>query len=129
MRYEDVVDQHPVQRQFEAALERGVGVNVARLSGSCADILAHREALWTFVMNEGVEPTNNHAELQLRSLVLWRRVSFGRQSERGLRFVEQIMTVAQTAWKQGKELLDFIVRSVAAHAEGTPTPALLDAAA
>ncbi|MCB9653188.1 MAG: IS66 family transposase [Deltaproteobacteria bacterium] len=93
---------HPVQRQFEAALERGVAITVSRLSGSCADILAHREALWTFVMNEGVEPTNNHAELQLRSLVLWRRVSFGCQSERGLRFVERIMIVAQTARKQGK---------------------------
>jgi transposase len=119
----------PVQRQFEAALERGVAANIARLSGSCADILAHREALWTFVTNENVEPTNNHAELQLRPLVLWRRVSFGCQSERGLRFVERIMTVAQTARKQGKDLLDFIVRSVAAQVEGATPPALLDATA
>jgi len=119
----------PVQRQFEAALERGVAAKIARLSGSCADILAHREALWTFVTHEGVEPTNNHAELSLRALVLWRRVSFGCQSERGLRFVERIMTVAQTARKQGKDLLEFIVRSVTAHAEGTQPPALLNAPA
>ena len=51
------------------------------------------------------------------------------ESERGLRFVERIMTVAQTTRKQGKDLLDFIVRSVTAHAEGTPPPALLNTTA
>ena len=119
----------PVQKHFEAVLERAVAADVPRLSGSCADILAHRAALWTFVTHENVEPTNNAAELALRPLVLWRRVSFGCQSERGLRFVERIMTVAQTTRKQGKDLLDFIVRSVTAHAEGTPPPVLLNATA
>jgi len=56
-------------------------------------------------------------------------VSFGCQSERGLRFVERIMSVAQTARKQGKDLLDLIVRSVKAHAEGTSPPALLNGTA
>ena len=31
------------------------------VSGSCEDMLEHRAALGTFVDNEGVEPTNNHA--------------------------------------------------------------------
>lgn len=116
----------PAQKHFEAVLERAVTAQIPRLSGSCADILAHREALWTFVTHENVEPTNNHAELELRPMVLWRRVSFGCQSERGLRFVERIMSVTQTARKQGKDLLDFIVRSVTAHAEGTPPPSLVN---
>ena len=115
----------PVQRQFEAVLERAVAADIPRLSGACADILAHRKALWTFVTHEGVEPTNNHAELQLRPLVLWRRVRFGCQSERGLRFVERIMPVAQTARKQVKNLLDFIVDAVTAHERGTVPPSLL----
>jgi len=115
----------PIQRQFEAVLERAVAADIPRLSGACTDILAHRQALWTFVTHEGVEPTNNHAELELRSLVLWRRVSFGCQSERGLRFVERIMTVAQTARKQGKNLLDFVVGAVTAHERGTVPPSLL----
>ena len=55
------------------------------LSGSCADLLHHQEALWTSSWtSEGVEPTNNHAERELRGFVLWRRRrSFGTQSERG----------------------------------------------
>ena len=48
----------PVRREVEALLERAVSADVAGVSGSCADILEHREALWTFVDREGVEPTN-----------------------------------------------------------------------
>ena len=70
----------PVRRQFEAVLERAVEANLARLSGACADILGHRQALWTFVETLGVEPTNNHAERELRAFVLWRKRSFGAQS-------------------------------------------------
>jgi transposase len=115
----------PVQRQFEAALERAVAADIPRLSGSCADILEHREALWNFVTHDGVEPTNNEAELALRPLVLWRKRSYGCQSKRGLRFVERIMTVVQTARKLGKDVLDFIVRCVDAKVRGTLPPSLL----
>ena len=57
----------PVQRQFELTLRRAVAADIPRFSGSCTDILAHREALWTFVAHEGVGPTNNHAEQELRA--------------------------------------------------------------
>jgi hypothetical protein len=91
----------PVQRDVEHALERGAAADIERLSGSCADILAHREGLWTFVEHDGVEPTNNHAELELRDFVLWRKRSFGSQSERGERFAERVITAVRTARRQG----------------------------
>lgn len=117
----------PVRRQLELALERAAAADIPRLSGSCIDILEHREALWTFVAHDGVEPTNNHAERELRSFVMWRRRSFGSQSERGERFAERLMTVAHTARKQGKAVLDFIVQSVKAHLDGTMPPQLVAA--
>lgn len=117
----------PVQRQFEATLRRAVAADHKRLSGSCADILAHREALWTFVVHEGVEPTNNLAERDLRPLVLWRKRSHGCRSERGLRFAERIMTVAQTLGKRGKHVFEFVREAVTAHLEGRPQPSLLAA--
>jgi len=98
----------PVRVHMEATLERAARANIRGLSGSCADILAHRDALWTYVDRVGVEPTNNHAERELRGLVLWRKRSFGTQSERGDRFVERIMTVAHTARKQGVNALAFL---------------------
>jgi transposase len=117
----------PVQRDIERLLERGANADIDRLSGSCADILAHRDALWTFVTHDGVEPTNNHGELELRDFVLWRKRSFGSQSERGERFAERVMTAVRTARKQGKDVLDFMVRSVTAHVNGAPPPRLIAA--
>ena len=117
----------PVRRHFERTLEAAAKADVARLSGACADILAHQEALWRFVNEEGVEPTNNHAERELREFVLWRKRSFGAQSERGERFAERVMTVARTARKQGKAVLEFLVRSIEARQEGTAAPQLIGA--
>ena len=119
----------PVRRDIERLLERGANADIERLSGSCANILAHRDALWTFVNEDGVEPTNNHGELELRDFVLWRKRCFGTQSERGERFAERVMTAVRTARKQGTDVLDFLVRSVAAHVDGTPPPRLLVAGA
>ena len=119
----------PVIRDIERALQRAVVANIPRMSGSCADILAHRDALWSFVERDGVEPTNNHAELELRDFVLWRKRSFGSQSERGERFAERVMTTVRTARKQGKDVLDFLVRSLTAHALRAPAPKLIEAGA
>jgi transposase len=115
----------PVRRGLEHALERGAKANIERLSGSCADILEHRDALWTFVTREGVPPTNNHAELGLRGFVMWRKRSFGSQSERGDRFAERMMTAVHTARKQCKTVLDFLVHAITAHINGTTAPQLL----
>jgi len=48
---------------------------------------AQRDALWTFLEREGVEPTNNGAERALRHAVLWRKCSYGVQSEQGARYM------------------------------------------
>lgn len=116
----------PVQRHVESLLQRAAMADYPEVSGSCRDILAHDEALWTFVSHPGVEPTNNHAELMLRSFVLWRKRSFGTQSERGERFAERIMTVAQTARKQGRRILEFLIETLEAHVGGTPKPHLIE---
>jgi len=50
----------PVREQVEVALQRAVAANLKGVSGSCADILVHKVALWAFLEHEGVEPTNNH---------------------------------------------------------------------
>lgn len=117
----------PVRKNFEAALERAVGAKIRGVSGSCADMLDHREAFWTFVDKLGVEPTNNHAEQMLRAFVLWRKRSFGTQSERGNLFATRVMTVVETARKQGKDVLDFLTDCCAAHLDGRDAPSLLAA--
>jgi transposase len=116
---------HPVREQFEALLQRAVDANIKGLSGSCADMLYHREALWAFVDRIGIEPTNNHAEQQLRAFVLWRKRSFGTQSERGNRFAERIMTVVHTARKQNCHVLSYLTAVCEASRTGHQPPLLL----
>ncbi len=115
----------PLQRAVEQLLVRGKNADADGMPGSCADILDHREALWTFVNHDGVESTNNHGELELRDFVLWRRRSFGTRSERGDRFAERIMTVVRTARKQSIDVLGFLVRCIKASLDATAAPTLL----
>lgn len=114
----------PVRLRVEALLERGAAAKLPHVSGSCEDILKHRAALWTFVDQEGVEPTNNHAERELRAFVLWRKRSFGTQSQRGNLYAERLMTVAHTARKQKRNVLEFLTACCAAARTSTPPPSL-----
>lgn len=117
----------PLRQQVQASLERAVDARLGHVSGSCADILAHAAALWTFVDREGVEPTNNHAERELRAFVLWRKRSFGTQSDRGNLFAERLMTVAHTARKQRRHVLTFLTDCCQASLDNFAPPALFPA--
>ena len=118
----------PVREQLEAVLAQAVAAGIAGVSGACADILEHKAALWTFVETDGVEPTNNHAEREIRTFVLWRRRSFGTQSSRGNAFAENLMTVAHTARKQNRNVLVFLTDCCKAQRDKTRAPSLFDVA-
>jgi transposase len=111
---------------IERHLEKGVRLGIRGVSGSCADILDHRQALWTFVRVPGVEPTNNHGERELRAFVLWRKRSFGSQSDRGCRFAARIMTVTHTLRKQKRHVLSFLTQACQAALRGQPAPSLVN---
>jgi transposase len=104
----------------------------ARSSDHRARSLAHQlnlvwPALFTFFDHEGVEPTNNYAERRVRPAVLWRKGSFGTQSEEGNRFVERMLTTVQSLRLQGRSVLDFVEETIRAHANGQAKPSLLPA--
>jgi transposase len=106
-------------------LEDGCACVDAKAAAFCANVLAVEPALWTFVDQEGVDPTNNHMERLLRTGVLWRKNAFGCHSVAGCRFVERILTVVQTLRLQKQPVLDFLHRSLLAHRHGHPAPQLL----
>jgi len=74
---------------------------------------------------DGVEPTNNGAERALRPAVLWRKGSFGSDSEAGSRFAERLLTVAASCRQQGRPLLAFLVAAGEAALHGSAAPSLL----
>ena len=93
------------------------------------DLLRLEKALWTFVAYEGVEPTNNLAERDLRTAVIWRKTSFGTDSPRGSRFVERMLTAVSSLRKQGRCLLGFITAALAAPGSRRRATSLLPAQA
>jgi transposase len=115
----------PVRREVERLLEAGSQCGVAKTEGTCREILKRRQALWTFVQVEGVEPTNNTAERAIRPGVQWRKGSFGTQSEAGSRFVESMMTVVATLKQQKRNVLDYLTAAHEAALRGEPAPSLL----
>src|SRR5712691_10740903 len=115
----------PLRCEVERLLEAGSQCGVAKTEGTCQEILKRREALWTFVQVDGVEPTNNTAERSIRPGVLWRKGSFGTQSEEGSRFVESMMTVVSTLKQQQRNVLEYLTEACDAALRGDAAPSLL----
>ncbi len=109
----------------ERLLEEGRDLSIRGISGSCRDILEHRDALWRFIDDPAVEPTNNHAEREVRGLVTWRKSSFGSQSDRGNMFAANLKSVIQTCRKQRRNVLTYLRSAVHAALHHQPTPSLL----
>lgn len=112
-----------VRRRLRRVLKRGTRVRTLR--AVCEGFLQTEPALWTFAHKRGVDPTNNLAERAIRPAVIWRKTSFGTWSEEGARFVERMLTVAATLRRQGRNVMEFLVRAILAHRSGRVAPRLL----
>ena len=108
-------------------LQRGQESPDRRAVALCRELDKWWPALWTFARVEGVEPTNNVSERALRPAVLWRKGSFGSDSEAGSRFAERLLTIVATCRQQGRRLLDFLVATGEAAVRGTAPPSLIRA--
>jgi transposase len=115
----------PLMLEMAAILQQGLRCRDRKIKRFCGRVLDVYPAMWTFVVVEGVEPTNNHAERVQRRAVLWRRRSFGCHSASGCRFVERILTVVQTLRLQRRSVLRYLKAALIAHRAGTSTPSLL----
>jgi hypothetical protein len=123
----------PVRAGFKAELEAATALPIAHAEKTplaktirtCQQLLQVEPALWTFVQTPGVEPTNNAAERALRPAVIWRRTSFGSQSNAGSLFVSRMLTVVTSLKAQHRNVLDFLSQTCAATRLNRPTPSLL----
>lgn len=57
--------------------------------------------------------------------MLWRKSSFGHQSNMGEQYVERMLTVAGTLRLQRRKFLDYPVTTCQAAVQGLPAPSLL----
>lgn len=93
-----------------------------KTKATCADYLTHFDELWLFIYKENIEPTNNLAEQALRHGVIWRKLSYGTQSEEGERFVERVMTIAMTLKKRAQNSFEYFTSCFQAFIFGEHPP-------
>jgi transposase len=68
----------------------------------------HRDDLFTFLRQPGLDATNWRAELALRFGVILRKVWGGSRTWAGARAQAMLMSVRRTCWQQGRSALDFL---------------------
>jgi IS1 family transposase len=123
----------PIRAAVKDLLQQGADYQIgakektplAKTVRTCRQLLKAEPALWLFVTVEGLAPTNNAAERAIRPAVLWRRVSFGSQSQAGSVFVARMLTVVTSLRSQGRNVLEFMTAAIQAARQGTKPPSLL----
>ena len=85
-------------------------------------LFVHFDRLFTFLQEEGVEPTNNVAERVLRTAVQWRKISFGNRSRNGEIATARLLTVTQTCKRQQRHVLGYLTDAVRCHRSHATAP-------
>ena len=117
----------PLKRELRPLLEQAARDSAkTRYQRSFANnLLKIWPALSTFTTVAGVEPTNNAAERGLRGAVIYRKLSFGSQSEQGERTIERLLSASQTCRLQHRSLFAYLTDLLTAKARGDPMPLLI----
>jgi transposase len=109
--------------RVKALLEEGAKRGVPK----CATILKMEPLLWTFTQEKDIEPTNNAAERSIRPAVLWKKRSFGVESERGGRYVESMLSIWATSRRNGVNPIVFLRKLIHSYRTNTPVPSIFSA--
>jgi transposase len=83
----------------------GLGASTGPLA---QHLWSHRDALFTFLRQPGLDATNWRAELAIRFGVILRKVWSGSRTWAGVRAQAVLMSVWRTCWQQGRSALDFL---------------------
>ncbi|MGI8801158.1 MAG: IS66 family transposase, partial [Solirubrobacteraceae bacterium] len=116
-------DLAATRQRLHDLLEKGSRCRDPRTRRFTSGLLAHEQALWTFTNRHGVPATNNASERALRHAVMWRKTSYGTQTDHGDRAVERLLTMRETCRLQGRRLHDYLTTAITASLQGQPVPA------
>jgi transposase len=118
-------DTQPARDRIGELLAQGARCRDLKTSRFASGLLAHQRALWTFTRLPGVPATNNASERALRHAVMWRKTSYGTQTDHGDRLVERLLTLRETSRLQGRRMHEYLTAAITADLHGQPIPALL----
>ncbi len=115
----------PIQKRMFALAERHLDSPHREVRNLATALFEHNDRLFTFLENEGVEPTNNSVERALRTGVQWRKICFGNRSASGELATSRLLTVAETCDLQRLNILAYLSAAIACHRGRRPTASLL----
>jgi transposase len=110
-----------IRRRIVVLLEEGVRRGVPK----CAGILKMEPQLWMFT-KAGIDPTNNAAERAIRPAVVWKKRSYGVESERGARYVEAMLSIWATCRRNDVNAVSYLREVIHAHRSKTTVPNIFD---
>ena len=109
-----------IRCRIKVLLEEGAKRGVPK----CGTILKVEALLWTFTEKEGIEPTNNTAERAIRPAVLWKKRSFGVESELGAQYVESMLSICATSQRNGVNAIAFLKELIHSYRSNSYTPSI-----
>ncbi len=115
----------PIEKKFFALAARHVNAANADVSNLARALFVHHAHFFTFVHEEGVEPTNNVAERALRTAVQWRKIMFGNRSVEGELAVARLLTVTRTCQLQQLNVLAYLTAAICCYRRGQAVASLL----
>jgi len=115
----------PLQKKLFALAEAHLDDADREVRNMATALFTHFQRLFTFLEEEGVEPTNNVAERILRTAVQWRKISFGNRSRNGEIATARLLTVTQTCKRQQRHVLGYLTDAVRCHRHRDVAPSLL----
>ena len=115
----------PLQKKLFALAEAHLDDADREVCNLATALFVHFERLFTFLEEEGVEPTNNVAERVLRTAVQWRKICFGNRSHNGELATARLLTVTQTCKRQQRHVLAYLAEAVCSHRRQAVAPSLL----
>jgi transposase len=115
----------PIEKKFFALGARYVNAPDDAVRNLARALFLHHQHFFTFVHEEGVEPTNNAAERALRTAVQWRKIMFGNRSADGERAVARLLTVTRTCQLQQLNALVYLTAAIRSHRRHQAAASLL----
>lgn len=115
----------PIEKKFFALAERHLDSRDSGVRNLARALFVNFQNFFTFIDQEGVEPTNNSAERALRHAVIWRKIMFGNRSQAGELAVARLLTIAATCKMQKRDALAYLTTAIRCHRRGQTLPSLL----
>jgi hypothetical protein len=114
----------PIQKKICGLAEKYLDSEDRDVRNLARAFYVHWDQLFTFIEQEGVDPTNNASERAMRLFVLIRKITYGNRSAKGEIALARLITVTQTCKLQRRPLLSYLLIAVHCHRRRQPAPSL-----